>query len=88
MLDKKLLGIVTDLQDANILDLGITQKQVEYLVSKVSKLQTKNQVVIAEGKVKLNSKLYLQIGNVGLSNAVYKYAGKKVKILLEVEDEK
>jgi len=41
MLDKKVLGIITDLQDAGVVDLGITQKQIRYLISKVSKLQPK-----------------------------------------------
>ena len=90
MLDEK--EVIIDLQDAGILDLGITEKQKAYLFSRFEiekeEIQPKNQKVIAEGKVRI-----LMDAHVGdlrmelVGQRLKKYKGKEVKILLEVEDD-
>ena len=60
---------------------------VEYGVVKICKLQPKNQVVIAEGKLNYDG-ISMTVGNKDLGHELGKYADKKIKLLLEVEDDK
>jgi len=51
MKNKKEIDMVIDLQDANILPLDVTKKQVRYLINRVNKLKQESETVLAKGKV-------------------------------------
>ncbi len=53
--NRKEMNMVTNLQDANILPLDITKRQVKYLINSVNKLRQKGGTMIARGKVKMQS---------------------------------
>jgi len=64
--------------------IDLYKKEISQFQEAINRLSGE---VIAEGIVELNSGLYLKIGNTRLTDAIYKYNGKKVKLILEVEDE-
>lgn len=69
--------MVIDLQDANILPLDITKRQVKYLINRVNKLKP-NQKVIFKAKLKKGIDFSKVIGQLLVENI-----DQNIKIILE-----
>lgn len=73
--NQKEMNMVIDLQDANILPLNVTKRQVRYLINRVNKLP-KDEVVIFKAKLTKGVNLSKVIEQV-----LYpKYIGKEIVI--------
>ena len=71
--------MVIDLQDANILPLDITKRQVKYLIDRVNKLKDK-EIILAKGKVNYDFIKFIY-------QVLHNYLGQTITLKAVIKDE-
>ena len=84
----KEIDMVINLQDANILPLDITKRQVRYLINRVNKLKAK-EIILAKGKVFFTGCGYIDIGgdSIRWAEKLGKLKDKTITLIARVKDE-